>query len=190
MNDVELFAFMDVFRKLLKVFPKRGDAHDVTDLGSSYFKALRRRTLKEVSAGADAWLEHGRFFPKPAEWLRSIPRQMERPAVQAMAEDEAREYRRAEGLRYEDQPCRCRECVAAGISDKPLRFVPEFTADDADRKVFDPIGKREVTAGHWAHGAELARWYVARADFWNAYYTAIGPVKGRKREQLEPLVNA
>jgi hypothetical protein len=104
-----------------------------------------------------------------------------------MTEAEAREYQRAEALKYEDRPCSCQACKAAGVDWKPLRFVPEFTADGFDRKVRDPFKDRIVTAGHWAHGAELAGYWRARGEFY-AKWTAL---LGKKTiPELSPPVRA
>lgn len=175
MTDSEMFPFMDVFRNLQRVFPKRLDQHDQQQMGASYFKALQKFPLGRVAAGADAWVSRGKFFPKPAEWIDAMPR-LHLPAadVAVMSDQDAREYARAEQMRYEDTPCRCHECVFAHVSDKPLRFVPEVSADGSDLKVRDPLRDRIVTAGHWAHGPELARWYHARADFYNRFLEIFG----------------
>ncbi len=166
MNDSELFAFMDLFRSVTRVFPIRGDEDAVRDLGASYFKALRRVSLKEIQAGAEVCIQRGKHFPKPAEWLEAIPRRAEAVDVPVMEDAEAREYHRAETLKYEDAPCTCAACKEAHVEWKPVRFVPEFLADGSDRKVRDPIKDRIVTAGHWAHGWELAGYYRAKGAFY------------------------
>lgn len=56
---------------------------------------------------------------------------------------ERRAYRAGDNT---GQPCNCLECQAAGVTDKPIRFVP---ADEFHQKA------------HWAHGEELRRWYEA-----------------------------
>jgi len=164
-TDAELFPFMDTFRSVQRVFPLRGDEHEIRDVGASYFKAFRRFGLKDIQAGADRWIEQGKRFPKPAEWIDAIPRRVRVAEIVALSDEAGRDYERAERLRYEDAPCHCRECVEAGVNEKPLRFVPETNHDGTDRRV--RIGDRVVVAGHWAHGSELARWYQGRADFYN-----------------------
>lgn len=161
-----MFAFMDTFRGLLRIFPKRLDEHDQQHMGASYFKTLRKYPLAQIQAGAEGWIQRGKYFPKPAEWIDAIPRERQRAVeLQTLSDEDGRAHRRAEALCYEDAPCHCRECRAAGVTDRPLRYVPEVNEDGSDRKALD--GDRTVTVGHWAHGAELARWYEARADFWN-----------------------
>jgi len=164
MTDAEMFVFVDAFKGLLRVFPKRLEEHEQAQMHRDYFKALRRYTVQQVQAGAEAWMQRGKYFPKPAEWIDAIPRRQ--PAaveVSELSAVEAREWVDAERRGVEGEACGCVACRAAGI-DKPTRFVPEFNADDTDRRA--QLGQRLVTRGHWAHGVELARWYRARADFW------------------------
>lgn len=174
MTDAELFGFVDVFNSLAQVFPIRGEEHERQQRRRAYFKALRRFPLDRVAAGADAWTRHGKAFPKPVEWAASIPRsEPTTTEIPVMTAEEARQWHRADGLRYEDAPCACRVCVAAGIHTRPIRFVPEFTPEDNDRKVQDPDTGKIVTAGHWAHGDELVRWYAAKERFWTLARAAI-----------------
>ena len=51
------------------------------------------------------------------------------------------------------------------MSDRPTRFVPEFTAEDIEDRAFCPALNRLVVTGHWAHGYELKRWYEAKETF-------------------------
>ena len=53
------------------------------------------------------------------------------------------------------------ECQAAGVSDRPLRFVPTLVGEEEER-AFNPQRQRVEMVGHWAHGEELRRWYEAR----------------------------
>lgn len=126
----------------------------------AYFHALKAFPLGDVIAKADTWLAKETKFPKPAEWAGVIVRKV--APLPAMSDADARDYIRAEGLRYEDTPCWCPECVTAEVSEKPLRFVP---LEPEQRK---RLGDRIVVAGRWAHGFELFRWYRSRADYYNA----------------------
>lgn len=183
MTDSELFPFMDAFRGLQRVFPKRLDEHDLQQMGSAYFKALRKFPLGRVQAGADAWVQRGKFFPKPAEWIDAIPQAKPASAdIPSMTEAQAEDYRRAERLRYEDAPCGCQACRAAEVHEKPLRFVPTLDANDNTTRMRE--GERIVTAGHWAHGVELARWYHARADFCDAFLKIYGMRKDKLAEAM------
>lgn len=184
MTDSDLPAFMETFRQVVRVFPLRGGDEETQRLTSSYFKALRRFHLTDVQAGADAHIASGIHFPKPAEWIGKIPPR-KRTQLRRMTDADAREYRRAELLGYEDAPCSCALCQEAGVTERPIRFVPDADDNDRDIKVEDPIGNREVTEGHWAHGAELRRWYEARADFWNLYYTLKGATTPKEKRQAK-----
>lgn len=179
MTDSELFQFMDSFRGLVRVFPLRGDEHELGQVGASYFRAMRRYPLPQVQAGAEAWIQKGERFPKPAQWIESIPKRPVIAELRALSSDETREYLRAETLRYDDAPCRCSSCQRADVSDKPLRFVPDFDRNDVP--VHALIGERIVTTGHWAHGEELARWYAAKNAFWLRMFELFGA--GTPREQ-------
>ncbi len=164
MTDAELFGFMDVFNGLARVFPQRGDEHEVTQKSAAYFKAMRRFPLSQVAAGAEVWVQRGKYFPKPAEWIESIPR-AEGPAVALfeLSAEDAAEYLDAERRHYEGDPCRCAACRTAGVDHRFMRFVPEVDANGRDAKA--KIGERIVVRGHWAHGDELARGYAARDGF-------------------------
>jgi hypothetical protein len=100
-----------------------------------------------------------------------------------MTERESQEHRRAEQRGYEDEPCGCDLCQQAGVTHRYLRFVPEWNADGRDRRVRDPLSDRTVVAGHWAHGEELRRWYVAKEAFWTK-----AKAMGLKPEKMLPAV--
>lgn len=164
--DSEMFSFVGLCNALMRVFPKRIEEYEKAQLHRDYFKALRHVPYTQIEAGAEAWIQRGKYFPKPAEWLHAIPTPA-KTCTEAMplSDVEARDYRHAVDVKYEDVPCHCPECASAHVTDKPIRFVPEFSADGTDRRVV--LDGRIVTAGHWAHGAELARWWQARAAFWS-----------------------
>jgi hypothetical protein len=157
MTEMQSLDFTRLMKRLAVIFRLRAEEGDFAALAGSYFRALQRFELRDLERGADAWIQTQQRFPKPAEWRGAIPaRTVEVPFL---SDDQAREQLRAEGLGYEDAPCRCPDCLAAGVNEKPLRFVPE------ERQ--GKIGERIVTVGHWAHGFELFRWYDARANFYN-----------------------
>lgn len=172
MQDSELFAFMETFGSVQRIFPLRGESHELRQVGASYFKALRRFPLRAVQDGAEVWINQGKRFPKPAEWVESIPKRAAVSPLTALSDEAARAWLRAESLKWEDAPCSCQACVAAGISAKPLRFVPEVDARGMDAKAL--IGDRAVVTGRWIHGQELARWYVAKDAFWNRMLEMFG----------------
>ena len=164
MQDGELFAFMAMFRDLLGVFPKRLDEHEIGTLSKAYFQALRRFSIPELQAGADAWTQRGKFFPKPAEWREAIPRMaVVAAALVPLTPVDAAEYLDAERRQYEGDPCSCRRCVSAGVDHRFTRYVPE--ADEHGRDLRGLIGERAVVRGRWLHGDDLKRWYEARDSF-------------------------
>lgn len=161
----------------------------------AYFHVLKKLSLSDVIAKADRWLATETKMPKPAEWAGVVI--VKSIALPVLSHVQATAWLRAEALRWEDAPCTCAECREADVHEKPLRFVPEFTDEDRDRRVV--IGERAVTAGHWAHGYELARYYQAQANFWNAAYTRFGgdllnPDAKRKQkpflDRLQDIVQA
>jgi hypothetical protein len=190
-TEGDIFPFMETFRSVTRVFPLRGEEHEIRDVGASYFKAMRRRSLPEVQAGADVWMSRGKKFPKPAEWLESIPSSTLRPESKSLSDDEAHAWLQAEQSRWEGIVCGCRSCVAAGITEfQPLRFVPEVDASGHDRKAL--IGERSVTMGHWAHGQELADWYTAKRGFYEqcAGLKLGDPLRPRERRTAKTLTEA
>jgi hypothetical protein len=162
MHASDDIAFAAIFSKLRGIFPLRGDHAEIQQVAASYFRVLMRCPLRAVEAGADAWIERGTRFPKPAEWLGAVPRQAG-VGLLTMPEDAAAEYQRAAGLFYEDEPCSCHLCQKAGVSHRMLRYVPEQDRDGNDAKM--KLGDKVVVRGHWAHGDELKRWYAARDAF-------------------------
>lgn len=173
MTDADLFAFAGVFKGLLAVFPKRMDEHEIGALSRAYFTALRRFSVPQIQAGADVWVQRGKFFPKPAEWSDAVPRASAAAGanLSVMSGAEVAEYLDAERRRYDGEPCRCGECRRAGVDHRFLRFVPDVDADGNDLRAL--IGEREVCRGHWAHGDELRRWYAAKEKFWAQFARAI-----------------
>lgn len=162
MDANEEREFGALFLKLRNVFNLRGDKADVREAMQVYFRVLRLFTLRQVEAASDVWITRGARFPKPSEWLDAIPR-TPGAGLLPMHDDDAREYHRACDLYYEDEPCYCHLCKAAGVSHRMLRYVPDTDSDDRDVRM--RIGDRVVVRGHWAHGEELHRWYAARDRF-------------------------
>ncbi len=175
MQDADLFAFMAIFRQLLGVFPKRMAEDEIGDLSRAYFATLRRYSIAELQAGADTWMQRGKFFPKPAEWRESIPRVVAQAvALAPLPPSEAAEYLDAERRHFDGDPCGCRRCIGAGVDHRLTRYVPE--SDDDGRDLRGLIGERSVVRGRWLHGDELRRWYEAR-DAFNATFPALAAKK-------------
>ena len=164
MQPADVDGFTDVLKRLTRVFPFRGE---VDFVARDYFKALQRYPLSSVEGAAANWLEQGKGFPKPADLIGVMPRAKETgPTLPVLTDAQAREYGAAEITGFEGEPCACALCDRAGVTHRFSRFVPEFTDEDTDRRVWDPIRQREITAGHWAHGDETRRWYAAKERFW------------------------
>ena len=164
MTEQDVFGFTALVKRLAAVFRVRTDTEDFKLLTSSYYRALSRQHLADLERGADAWIAGQQKFPKPLEWVQAIPRL--RAPMPEMTHAQAIEYHEAERLFFEREPCHCDECVTYGCDWKPQRFVPEFTVDGRDRQILDPLRGKTVTAGHWAHGAELAGYYRAKGEFY------------------------
>ncbi len=167
MTSYDLAAFTETFDNLARVLiSRRMDDTERSQMLSAYFKALRAYDLAAVKGGAEVVLATAKHFPKPVEWIEAMPRRSGQPAdVPVLFENEARTWRAAEASFWEKDPCSCSLCKAANVDWKPLRFVPEFDEYDRERKVFDQGRNRIVTAGHWAHGVELAGYYRARGEY-------------------------
>jgi hypothetical protein len=177
MLDTEFDKFQRAFTRLAGLFRLRLHGQALDDLTRSYFKILSEHDLTAVFDGAKAVIEKQRTFPKPIEWLRAIPtRRLGLPTVTVpdMTDEDANAWTRAHDLRWEDAPCACVLCQRAGVSDKPLRFVPEYTDDDHERRVRNVRLDRVVTAGHWAHGTELAGYYRGREEFYTRFHATLG----------------
>jgi hypothetical protein len=168
MTDSEMFQFLDVFNTLTKVFPFRADGDEARDIGRAYFKTLRKFPLELVKIGADNCIASMEKFPKPAEWVKHIPKRLPGPELAPLNTAESLEWRDAEQRGYEGDPCRCRDCHEAGVSDKPTRFVP----NDPDERAM--LGDRVILRGHWIHADDLRRWYAAKDAFWALFHTGVG----------------
>jgi hypothetical protein len=165
MQDADLFAFMAIVRELIRVFPKRMSDDEIGDLSKAYFATLRRFTIAELQAGADAWMQRGKFFPKPAEWREAIPHRSATASVALapLTPVEMAEYMDAERRGFEGDPCACRRCRGAGVDHRFTRYAPE--SDELGRDLRGLIGERSVVRGRWLHGEELRCWYAARDAF-------------------------
>lgn len=167
-------AFLDCFRQLVRrVQPAKALEPDTA---ADYYEVLKGFHIDVLRRAAKDLATTHTFFPSTAEWHEAaaalVAAQGPAPRARVMSVDQATEYARAQRLHYEDQPCSCARCFLAQVTDKPLRFVPDFDADDREVTAYHPLWKREVVTGHWAHGDELARWYRAKEKF---FATPIAP---------------
>jgi hypothetical protein len=166
MTEPEFGTFDRAFRRVLGAFRLKVKPDAVDELSRTYFRILADAPLEDVLAAGKTCLTTGTRFPKVAEWVAALPAP---PVVvtadlRVMATPEREAYDRAEALRYQDEPCWCVDCQDAGVTDRPVRFVPDEVHGVLDRAI-DTVRNRIVITGHWAHGDELARWYVARDAF-------------------------
>ena len=184
MTTSDYQPFVGEFRRLVAALePYKSSPEQMASRADAYFSVLKPFPLEDVIRKADTWLAKETKFPKPAEWAGVIVRKA--ADLPTMLDRDARDYREAERIGFEKDPCGCQSCLEAGVSEKPLRYVPEVE-DGADRVMKDPLGNRTITAGHWAHGWELHRWYEARGAFWNRVYELglMTPQQGKKAEKL------
>jgi hypothetical protein len=167
MIESEFGTFNRAFRKVVTIFRLKFKVGEVEELSRSYFRLLGHAPLGDVLAAGKTWTTTHSTFPKPAEWLQALPAAPIVPGaadLRVMATPEREAYVRAEALCYQDEPCTCWDCQDAGVTDRALRFVPDDVNGVLDRAI-DMVRNRVVVTGHWAHGAELARWYAARDAF-------------------------
>jgi hypothetical protein len=183
MTEADFGTFERAFRRLAGAFRLKLKPGELEDLTRSYFKVLDVASIEEVLAAGKVCVSRCRKFPMPVEWLEAMASASpttSAPDVRVMSVDETQAYLRAERLHYEDEPCGCLTCQAAGVTHLPLRFVPDVTDDGRDERAMCEPKKSVVTAGHWAHGDELARWYVAR----DAFYATANASPLLKRNRL------
>jgi hypothetical protein len=167
MIEAEFGTFNRAFRKVVTIFRLKFKVGEVEELSRSYFRLLGHAPLGDVLAAGKTWTTTHNTFPKPAEWLQALPAAPTVPGsadLRVLATPEREAYARAETLRWQDDPCTCWDCREAGVTDRPLRFVSDEVLGVLDRAI-DTVRNRVVVTGHWAHGDELARWYVAREAF-------------------------
>jgi hypothetical protein len=166
MTEPDRGTFDRAFRRVCGAFRLKVKDGEIEELSRTYFRILETAPLDDVLAAGKTCLATSRKFPKPAEWLAALPAAPIAAAAdtRVMGTTERLEYARAEALRYEDAPCGCLLCQEADVTQRPLRFVPDEILGVLD-KAFDTERNRTVVTGHWAHGAELVAWYMARDAF-------------------------
>jgi hypothetical protein len=166
MTDGDADRFALVFRKLVALPLKdRPHAKDQKSVEASYFKLLGKYPFDVVVKAVETLLHTLKRFPTPADWLEMIARDAPRalpPDHRQMTQTEVREHQRARALHFMDEPCSCQACIAAGVNDRQLRFVPDLRDDGETESAIDPTTNEVVMTGHWAHGRELSRWYATR----------------------------
>ena len=160
MTDTDMAPFMGLLGRLGAVFSKREG--DLELLAPSYFRALSRFSYVDVARAADYLLTVEQHFPRPVRWVAAIGETRKSDPLPALTGRDAAEHLEAARHGYEAPACGCEECLMAGVADRPVRFVPV----EPHRRV--ALGNQSVVRGRWIHGWELARWYQARANCYEA----------------------
>jgi hypothetical protein len=167
-TDDDRTVFDVTMRELVVAFRVRLSVSALKELSAVYFTALAATPLSDVVAAAQVCRDSLKKFPSIVDWLDAVktsPTPRLAADVRWMHADEADALAQATARRYEDVPCGCVLCEAAGVTDRPLRFVPTERGEDDHERAFNPRTNRVEIVGHWAHGEELARWYLARDTF-------------------------
>jgi hypothetical protein len=168
--DSDFGPFETAFKRLSGALNRKWSMVEFQTAVHVYFDTLKHIELEDVLA-AEVILRSRPRWPKVGDWLAAVPARTVVTGERVMRGPEAAEYLRAHRLHWHDAPCGCPACFQAGVTDRSLRFVPEFLADDTEARAYHPTLCRVVTTGHWAHGDELRRWYVAKA----ACFAAVPP---------------
>jgi hypothetical protein len=169
MTDMDFQTFSVAFDRIVTGFRVKLKPKEAKDLPQIYFRALRAYPLDAVLLAGKGCVDKGKKFPQVADWLEALVVKGSAPAncpdsARQMRVSEIDDHERAAAMRYEDEPCLCAECEHAGVMYRPLRFVPTLQGDSYEQAFNPRRGKVEIV-GHWAHGDELKRWYVARDHF-------------------------
>jgi len=169
LTEADYGTFERAFGRVCGAFRLRLTATERQDLTRTYFKVLEPYDLEQVLQIGRRCLERYKKFPTVSDWIAELDdtartRRARTPEARHMTVSEVEERTSAERQRYSDAPCTCVACRAAGVEDHAIRYVPTLVGDEEER-AWDPQRQRLEIVGHWAHGAELRRWYEARAAF-------------------------
>lgn len=166
MQVEEFPTFAQAFKRMAASLRRNfANAAEAEDVARTYFRILNGYELGDVLRAGKTLLTTAKRFPQPAEWLAALPRRQVSRDRRHMTASECAEYADAARQGFTGEPCGCRACVAAGVSDRALRYVPTMADDTHEERAFNPSRDIEQTVGHWAHGDELARWYAAQGTF-------------------------
>ena len=178
MLESDFGPFETAFKRLSGALNRKWTTVEFRTTVQVYFDTLKPFELEDVLA-AEVILRSRPRWPKVGDWQAAVPTRTVVTGERVMRPPEAAEYARAAALHWSDEACGCPACFQAGVSDRPLRFVPDFLADDTEARAYHPVFRKVVTTGHWAHGDALRRWYVA-----NAACMASAPAPYRRALQL------
>lgn len=180
MTSSDFPAFSALMDRAAKIYRPPSPVAEIVD---DYWRALEALPLGAVETGLERFLERGTRFPKPAEWRESCPRGL-KAHYPVLSPQERREYLKAQANGWDGPACGCAQCVQAGVSEKPTRYVP---IDSDERAWLDEARQTWVVSGEWIHGFDLARFYQARADFYEALFKVIGVRGSKPRGNAERL---
>jgi hypothetical protein len=170
MTDLDMGTFDRAFGRVCGAFRLKLKAGEQEELTRTYFRVLEPYPLDAVLGAAKVCLTKCRRFPTAADWIAELP---PNPGPYLgggagdhrwLSADEMDDADRAAARAYVDDPCDCVACEGAGVTDLPLRFVPTPFGESYEVAYHSRRQALEVV-GHWAHGEELARWYLARETF-------------------------
>lgn len=190
MTSADKSEFTELFENVALALGLKAKGEERSRMQALYFYSLQRFSLDDVKTAAAACIRTMRFFPRAAEW-RALVMHGPRLALPTLTNDDIAERLEAEHLHWE-RPCQCQACVEAGIGDRPSQYLPTHASGDFEGMAINPSTKAATWKGAWLHGEALARWYAARADFWNTFHEMVGTVKmdaaTRRREaKKEPI---
>ena len=164
-HDSDNGPFEDAFKRLSGALNRKWTTTEFRATVQIYFDALKHADLADVLAAAETLQARNRW-PKVGDWIAALPvKRIAGDGLRVMRSSEVDEYMDALRKHYHGEPCSCFLCQDAGVTDLPIRFVPEFTPEDVEDRAFCPVLNRAVVTGHWAHGHELRRWYAAKQAF-------------------------
>ena len=171
MTESDFGTFERAFGRVCGAFRLRFKATEAEDLTRTDVRLLEPYPLDRVLLAGKQCMTTSRKFPLAADWVAAVAALTDSTPsdVRQMSTDELDEHEAAERARWDGQPYKaslCVACVRANVDDQPLRFVPTHATVTEDERAFNPRRKHVQTVGHWAHGEELLRWYVARAAFY------------------------
>ena len=163
MIETDFGSFERAFKRASAATQHRWKAIDDADVVRTYFRLLEGWPLELVMQAFKTCCQTLKHFPKVPELIARLEatRPLEAPRWRQMTHTESTEQARAAAIGFQDEPCRCLDCQAADVTDRPVRFVPTLDGE-LEERAFNPQRARVELVGHWAHGEELRRWYAAR----------------------------
>jgi hypothetical protein len=174
MLRTEFVTFDRAFGRVCGAFQRKLKPAEQRDASRTYFLTMEDEPLELVLEAGKRCIQSFKHFPRVSEWLTEV--QALKPAAilpldrRHTTVTEGNIQEEAKRRHYQDAPCACDGCCAAGVQDKPVRFVPTIIGVEEER-AFNQQRQRVEIVGHWAHGEELRRWYASRRAFLRAFAT-------------------